>query len=386
MSKKNMRWVMALFVSWAMMTNLTMPIFANDNNLNVAPAGSTAGATTYTADQAADMAIQENFELRTSEIDRAKLGRQIDDTLNNVNNVINTAGLTITDIKGNTDPLIDNLTQLRNNVTATDENNIMTRAILRTSIKGLFVSIYKAEIQLKAQNEQLSMDEKLIQINRLQVSLGRMSRYDFESSYNDHLKNVRSRDALVMNIGNMYGNLKSFMGVDVKREIKLDMGFVQNAQVIMPDYQAGLVRMNSNNLKRLTQGNDLQRLKDLKTSVKEKYPPGSTASGDVDTNLDKSKSTYDNTIKSMPYTYESAYSDVKDAYLSYVQKQRELVVKNMDLKNGEIKVKYRRLSQLEFQKLQTQTKQLEYELELSKIAFVSSVLTLDSVISGTNRE
>lgn len=344
----------------------------------------TSSSNVYTWEQIADMAIKKNVDFKTTEVDKMKLGRQMDDLVNNVNTLQNMGVLTFSDKRDKTDPLVDNITLLQDNRETIDENISLKKEVLRDTIKNLYVTTYKYEKQLDSLNDLVKLNVRLLEVDRKKLKLGLISTYDLEKNYNSYQKTERTANSLKTNISKLYTSIKDLAGIDNATNLVLDYTFIDKQEVLPVAFEPGFQRINSGNLKIQMYSNNVKRANGFRNGVKNRYPSGTANFAMADLDYDKAQLTLDNAVASLPYKYQAAYDAVVDAYESYNQKQKEYTVKSLEMKNTVLKKKIGSSSTLEVTVMETQMRALNNELLGVKMDYVSAMNALESTIKGTN--
>ena len=194
---------------------------------------------------------------------------------------------------------------------------------------------------------------------------------------------LRMRNSLIFSRNQLYSNLKELIGVEPDVHISLDYNFIDSISVLPISRQSNDLLV-SNNLKVENLKRNLERAKNYKVSIKDRYPIGSSQGKDADTDLLKAEQQLNAEVEKLPYNYDKAFRQVIEQYEIFIQKEKDLDIKNMEYKMITLKYKLGSASKLELETARIAFVSAEIEKTLARVDYVSSTSVLESVLKGTN--
>lgn len=352
--------------------------------LTSVPGFSVAQGNIFTVDKAINLTIEQNVDFKTNEIDKIKLGRQIDSLKNNVNSVMMIGGMNFNDQIDQTDPLIDSIQSLENSVLSMTDGQELQKEILKGTIKNLYITTNKMELQIEQLENQIETNEKELRIVRKRLGLGLVSTNELERKNNEYNKVKRQCESLKIALKKIHVNLNDLMGIDTSTEIVLDYGFLNNYQIVPMSKSYTADELESLSIKVKTYRNASERAKNLKVNIKSRYPVGSDQGKDADYEIMKADLNLKEALDSMMYKYESALNTVADQLSAVKQKEADYNIILSESKTVRIKLKLGSASQNEYDTIMTQQENARIELQLAKLDYYSSRVLLEAAIKGIN--
>lgn len=349
--------------------------------LSCMPAAFAEQSNLYTVEKAKELAVKSIDQLESNAIEKVNASKRIDNLISNINDIAlfaqNESGRKDTEA-----PLLNSVDALRNGLDAMSDNEELVREATRDMVESIFLTIHKSEIQMQGLDDQIAFSEKMMSIDRMRLKQGLISKFDLEKNDNALKKMIRQRNALKMNVDKLYISLKELMNVNSKAVIALDFSFISQHAIVPVTKASYEHKLLDKNLKIAMLEKSVARAASSSSIAKER-----NGKSDDGLKLDESKAELSLKLakEALPYQFETAFTNLVDAYDYYQIKGKDLSLKKIELKNAELRFKLGNGSKMELDNQKLAVKTAERDVQMAQIDYVSAEEGLNSVLRGTGK-
>lgn len=333
--------------------------------------------------QAGVMAVENSKDLKNNMIDKTRLGRQITNLKNSVNSISSTYS-NVNDVADRTNPLIDSIITLNNNVDSMAYSEELQVEGLKNVVKSTYVALYKIEVQKKSVLNQIDLLERTSGYNRTKYKNGLLSKYDLDVQLNQLSVLKRQYQAISTGYIKTENSLKELIGVETSRRIKFDYSFIEQYKPLQIDFDLSNDEIIKDNLAIKALARSLKNSNNQYEDAKSRYPKGDNVTEDTVYSLEKAKLEYNETLKNSPYKYRAAVLSLNDMIEDYNSKLKTLIIKEKDYQHMILKNKLGLASDFELYSSLSNLNSFKFEIELSRLACLEQYNSRISILKGLN--